>query len=140
MLPMRKRSPVGRETLGQFLRSRRLAQFPALSQSEIARRANLANSTISRIEKDQTADPPLETLARLAPHYGVGVLELWDRAGYMSRADADSLVELLSQIAPLALVHLGLQRLGLPAYARDFLERQIQSEVALYQQRANAQG
>lgn len=129
-----------RETLGQFLQRSREALPGKMTQSEIARRAKLANSTISRLENDQTREPPMETLIRIASHYGVSVLDLWDRAGYMSRPDAVAFVELLNQIEPLTLVHLGLQRLGLPVAVREFVERAIQDALATYQQRANDQG
>jgi transcriptional regulator with XRE-family HTH domain len=117
------------ETLGHFLRRRRRALHPPLSQEDVGRLAGLSGSTISRLENDQAPRPPFETLARVAHYYGVPVLELWTRAGYLAAADADSLRALLGEIAPLTLLAYALDALPLDPIARNLIAQLVRAAL-----------
>jgi transcriptional regulator with XRE-family HTH domain len=98
------------ETLGAFLRRKREQRGPAWSQTYLAKRANVSHSTISRLESGKTKLPPMELLAKLAPWYRVGVLELWRRAGHLSGGDAEAITAFVAQTDPVELVRIGLER------------------------------
>jgi transcriptional regulator with XRE-family HTH domain len=129
-MPVMTNHSSATETLGRFLYRRRLGLTPPPSQGEIARRAGVSSSTISRLEGDHTPNPPLETLARVAPYYAISVLDLWQRAGYLTTADVAGFVALLAEVSPLALINIGLERSGLDRVACDLIEHMIRGALA----------
>jgi transcriptional regulator with XRE-family HTH domain len=95
--------------LGVFLQQCRAAHRPEWTQSDVARAVGVSPPTISRLESGVTQHPPMELLARVAPHYGVSVLDLWHRAGYLTTQDAAAMARLLGQLAPHELIRLAFE-------------------------------
>ncbi len=70
-------------TLGQFIREVRTKKN--LSQGDVAKKAELARSYISRLEEDEFKSPSVMTLIRLANGLGVSNEALFTVAGVQVR-------------------------------------------------------
>lgn len=75
--------------LGNYIKT--LREKKELSQRQLAYLAGLSNTEISRIESGARENPSVDTLKRLAPHLGVSLEDLMDKAGYIdSNKDTDN--------------------------------------------------
>ena len=61
-------------SLGQFLRNKR--KEDGLTMKQVENITGIGQSTLSFIERGQFRCPSIDTLERIAPYYGVSVLEM----------------------------------------------------------------
>ena len=116
------------ESLGAFLRERREGLHPGWSQNELARQAGVSGPTVHRLEGGQTKKPGLEKLAKLAPFYGLSVVEAWQRGGWLRQADGEEIARLLGQMSPIALIKTGLELGPWSEVTKDLVKRALAQE------------
>ena len=116
------------QTLGAFLRERRERLHPGWSQNELARQAGVSGPTVNRLEGGQTRRPTLEKLARVAPFYGLSVVEAWERGGWLRQADGEEIARLLGEMSPIALIKTGLDMGPWSEVTKDIVKRALAQE------------
>jgi DNA-binding XRE family transcriptional regulator len=87
------RAPV---PLGELIHMARVVR--GMSQSELADRANITQSQLSRLERETTADPSFTVICRLADSLGVSL-------GSLTSTDSERLLTELAQTGGPAAVH-----------------------------------
>ena len=79
------------ETLGHYLRT--IRELNKLSTRDVEKSTGITTSQLSRLECNITRNPSPKALKKLALFYNIKLIELFQRAGYLSPEDVDIYTE-----------------------------------------------
>lgn len=71
--------------LGQLLKE--LREASGMSLNEVHKATGLHDSTVSRIERGESAEPPAKNLKKLADLYNGDIIQLYMACGYLTADD-----------------------------------------------------
>lgn len=89
--------------LAEYIKT--LREKKDLSQRQLSILTGISNTEISRIENRERQHPSLEVLSKLAPHLGVSVDTLIEKAGYVTSekqidTELGEIVKILENMSP----------------------------------------